>query len=93
MTTKAQILKDIRAKCLDCSVYQEAEVRLCPVQACALWPYRMGRDPNPSRKGNVDSLRSGAENSSGERPIRPSGCGPGPASNRISRESLPKINP
>ena len=43
-------------------------MRLCPAQACALWPYRMGRDhPNPSRKGNVDSLRSGAENSSVER--------------------------
>ena len=35
--------KAIRAKCLDCSCYQQKEVRLCPVVDCALWPYRFGR--------------------------------------------------
>lgn len=38
-------LKAIRAKCLDCSAGQTAEVRLCPLEKCPLYPYRMGRRP------------------------------------------------
>jgi hypothetical protein len=49
MTTKAQVLDSIRAKCLDCSCYQPSEVRECPVTTCGLWPFRMGRDPDPSK--------------------------------------------
>ena len=48
MTTKAQILRAIREKCLDCSVYQPTEVRLCTVYKCALYPLRFGKDPDPS---------------------------------------------
>jgi len=48
MTTKYEILKAIRGKCLDCSVYQPSEVRNCHVTTCDLWPYRMGLDPEPS---------------------------------------------
>lgn len=36
----------IRAKCLDCSGGNRAEVRLCPVSDCSLFPFRMGRNPN-----------------------------------------------
>ena len=53
MTTKAKILKAMRDKCLDCSCYQPQEVKLCPVQTCELWPFRFGKDPNPSRRGFV----------------------------------------
>jgi hypothetical protein len=49
MTTKTAILQAIRHKCLDCSVYQPAEVRECPVSRCGLWPFRFGIDPDPSR--------------------------------------------
>ena len=42
-------LKSIRQKCLDCCCGQMAEVKLCPCEDCALYPYRMGH--NPSRKG------------------------------------------
>jgi hypothetical protein len=49
MTTKTAVLQAIRHKCLDCSVYQQAEVRGCPVTRCALWPFRFGTDPEPSR--------------------------------------------
>jgi hypothetical protein len=49
MTTKADILRAIRQKCLDCSCHQPSEVRDCPITACDLWPYRFGRDPEPSR--------------------------------------------
>ena len=49
MTTKADILQAIRRKCLDCSCFQPSEVRECPLSTCDLWPYRLGRDPYPSR--------------------------------------------
>lgn len=42
-------LKSIRVKCLDCCCGQAIEVRYCPSVACALYPYRMGHNPN--RKG------------------------------------------
>lgn len=38
-------IKAIRAKCLDCCCGQIAEVRLCTVKKCALYPYRMGHRP------------------------------------------------
>lgn len=38
-------IKAIRAKCLDCSCGQIAEVRLCPSVNCPLYPYRMGHRP------------------------------------------------
>jgi len=31
----------IRAKCLDCMCWQEAEVRRCEITQCPCWPYRM----------------------------------------------------
>ena len=59
MTTKASILKAIRRKCLDCSVYQPSEVRSCHLQGCELWPYRFGKDPNPSRARGIANASSG----------------------------------
>jgi len=38
-------VRAIRAKCLDCCSGQAKEIKLCPVHACALHPYRMGRRP------------------------------------------------
>lgn len=35
--------KAIRQKCLDCTVWQPREIRLCTAIDCALFPYRMGR--------------------------------------------------
>jgi hypothetical protein len=49
VTTKADILKAIRLKCLDCSGYQPREVRNCHLQGCALWSYRMGWTLSPPR--------------------------------------------
>jgi hypothetical protein len=46
-------MRAIRAKCLDCSGGSTKEVRLCPVTACALWPYRMGRRPRASEEGGT----------------------------------------
>lgn len=38
-------IKAIRAKCIECSAGQIAEVRLCVVKKCPLYPYRMGHRP------------------------------------------------
>lgn len=50
MTTKAAILKTIRAYCIQCSGGDKTEVKRCTVVKCELYPYRMGKDPNPFRR-------------------------------------------
>ena len=42
-------IKAIRKKCLDCSGWKPAEVRLCEMTDCPLYRFRMGKNPN--RKG------------------------------------------
>jgi len=46
-------LKAIRAKCMDCSVYQPKEIRNCQISDCSLFPFRLGKNPNRKRVGNV----------------------------------------
>jgi hypothetical protein len=41
----APVLKAIRTKCLDCSGGSPSEVADCLVKTCALYPFRMGRNP------------------------------------------------
>lgn len=38
-------IQSIRAKCLECSNYQMAEVRNCHITRCSLYPFRMGKRP------------------------------------------------
>lgn len=38
-------LDAIHEKCLDCSVYDEKEVKLCTCTGCPLWPFRFGTNP------------------------------------------------
>ena len=64
MTYASSPIRSIREKCLDCSAGNKAEVARCPIQTCALWPYRMGRNPNragvggrpPGLKGEAKQL-------------------------------------
>ena len=51
-------LKAIRAKCIECSGGQLAEVRNCVIENCALYPYRMGSNPARKGKGGVTPKRS-----------------------------------
>lgn len=44
-------MKAIRQKCLQCCCEQPKEVRLCTVERCALWPYRMGHRPKGTDGG------------------------------------------
>jgi hypothetical protein len=42
-------LSAIRKKCLTCTCNQPTEVRLCPIEKCPLWLYRMGRRPDSAK--------------------------------------------
>ena len=66
MTTKAGILNAIRAKCMDCSCFQPSEIRNCLVTRCELWPYRMGRDPEPGQARGCAKPSLGRSNGSEE---------------------------
>ncbi len=46
MSKKSTPIKSIRAYCLQCQGGSPKEVRLCSAQACPLYPYRMGKNPN-----------------------------------------------
>ena len=43
--TPASPLAAIRAKCLDCCAGAPSEVRACVAISCALWPFRMRKNP------------------------------------------------
>ena len=49
MTTKAELLAAVRAKCVDCAAGSFREVELCGSGNCALRPFRFGTDPTPAR--------------------------------------------
>lgn len=52
--TKITPMKAIRAKCIDCSCGEKKEVRLCPIEWCPLWPYRMGKRPTKDVNGDKE---------------------------------------
>jgi hypothetical protein len=54
------VLSAIRAKCLDCCVWQESEVRKCTAIACALWPFRMGTNPHRAERVMTEEQRTAA---------------------------------
>lgn len=49
-------IKAIRAKCLDCCNGQPKEVRICPIQNCALYEYRNGHRPKDEEVTAEDIL-------------------------------------
>jgi hypothetical protein len=49
MTTKKDILKALRAKCIECCCDNSHEVGICHIDDCPLWTFRSGKDPVPSR--------------------------------------------
>ena len=44
-------LKAVRAYCLWCCLDSSPEVRICPSEECALWPYRHGHNPKMAQTG------------------------------------------
>lgn len=51
----------IRAKCVECSGGALSEVRDCPITKCALWPYRMGSDPNNKKTAKKLAAQAGED--------------------------------
>lgn len=60
--SKNRPLKKIREKCLDCSGGHRKEVRLCPVEDCPLYPFRMGIKPETAQKRGIEIGGSKSEN-------------------------------
>ena len=59
--SKKAIMNAIKAKCLDCSADDRNEVKLCDLERCPLWPYRLGKDPDSSRKMTDEQRAAAAE--------------------------------
>ena len=43
-------MQAIKAKCLECCCGQKAEVKLCEITDCALYEFRLGKNPNYKKK-------------------------------------------
>lgn len=54
-------LDAIREKCMDCSVYDEKEVKLCTCTGCSLWPFRFGTNPYYKRTLSAEQKKAAAE--------------------------------
>jgi hypothetical protein len=56
-------VRAIREKCLDCSCGSVYEVTHCRITSCALWTFRLGKNPNRAGiggAGNIANLRKQA---------------------------------
>ncbi len=61
--------KAIRAKCIDCSGGNAAEVRKCVAVNCALWPMRMGISPFHARSNSAKREAAKYATSSGSEAV------------------------
>ena len=52
------LLKAIRAKCMDCMCDQVNEIKLCPIDDCALYPFRMGKNPYRKKREITDEQKA-----------------------------------
>ena len=50
MEYKKSPLKAIRAKCLECSNESPAEVKICSIENCYLFPFRLGKNPYRTKR-------------------------------------------
>lgn len=51
-------VKAIRAKCIDCSGGQVNEVKECTHTKCALYPFRMGKNPYRTKRELTDEQKA-----------------------------------
>lgn len=57
---KRNPVKAIREKCLDCVCGSQDEVAKCPVESCALYPFRFGKNPFRAKRRMTDEQRIAA---------------------------------
>jgi len=60
-TSDLSPVKAIKQKCLECSAWNHAEVRLCTAYDCALYPFRLGKDPSRKRVLTDEQRKVAAE--------------------------------
>ncbi len=51
-------IKAIRQKCLDCSNWQESEIRNCTIEDCALFSFRFGKTSKEQHTEGDSRLRT-----------------------------------
>ena len=62
--------KAIRLKCVDCTNYQQAEIPLCTIYHCPLYPYRMGNRSEKTQKLVTITSKDGTiKYSKGDEPV------------------------
>lgn len=49
-------MKAIRQKCIQCSLGSAKEIKLCPVEKCALYEYRFGHRPITSNTSATEDI-------------------------------------
>ena len=72
MEYKTNPVKAIRDFCIDCCGGSRETVKVCPSEKCALYPFRMGKNPfrqkremtEEQKKAIADRLKKGRENNS-----------------------------
>jgi hypothetical protein len=80
-------LQVIRAKCMDCCVEQEVELRKCVAITCANWPYRMGENPFRVKKQLSDEARTALRERA--RTMLPKRHAAGSSNGTVPSEKLP----
>lgn len=58
MTEITNPVKAIRAKCLDCCCGSPEEVRQCPCENCALYPFRFGKNPYRAKREYTEEQKA-----------------------------------
>jgi len=53
-------MKAIKAKCIDCSGGSSREVKLCIVESCPLFYFRLGKNPNRKPSKMTDEQKVAA---------------------------------
>lgn len=59
-TKRVTPMQAIRKKCLDCSCWSWSEVKQCELSDCALYPFRLGRNPNIGKREMTEAQRQAA---------------------------------
>lgn len=69
-------MRAIRAKCLNCVCGSAKEVQRCHLTRCALWPFRLGRNPFRQKRVLTDEQKAaGAERLKQAREARKAAAG------------------
>lgn len=54
-------VKAIREFCIDCNGGSSSEVKLCTAKNCALYPFRLGKNPYRAKREMTDEQKEAAK--------------------------------